>query len=147
MRVSEIKAELDLRDVSYKDCFDKESLVERLLEARATGKANPKIIEKFNKQRLEETFDPSKKVEVKDEDIARAVANDGKLPGGLSPDQFKKLSSNPEIMSFLQSTKVQDAMKLMMTGGREELENKIRDDPEMQETLKKLDSLMKGALA
>jgi hypothetical protein len=147
MRVSEIKAELDLRDVSYKDCFDKESLVQRLEEARATGKANPKIIETFNKQKLEEVFDPEKKVEMKDDDIARAVANDGKLPGGLSPDQFKKLSGNPEIMSFLQSIKVQDAMKLMMTGGREELESKLKDDPEMQETLAKLDSIMKGAMS
>ena len=34
MRVSEIKAELDLRGVSYADCFDKESMAQRLEEAR-----------------------------------------------------------------------------------------------------------------
>ena len=52
MRVSEIKAELDLRGISYNDCFDKESLTLRLLEARATGKANPEILDKFNKAKV-----------------------------------------------------------------------------------------------
>ena len=52
MRVSEIKAELDMRGVSYADCFDKESLATRLEEARATGKANPEILEKFNKAKV-----------------------------------------------------------------------------------------------
>ena len=52
MRVSEIKAELDLRGVEYKDCFDKESLSQRLMEARASGKANPAILEKFNRAKV-----------------------------------------------------------------------------------------------
>jgi hypothetical protein len=141
MRVAEIKAELDLREVSYADCFDKESLVERLEGARATGKANPKILEKFNKQKLEETF-AEKKTEVTDEDINRAVAGDGRLPGGLTPDRYRKLTSNPEIMTLLQSTKMQEAMSLMMTGGQDELEGKLRDDPELKETLEKLSEIM-----
>jgi len=33
MRVSEIKAELDLRKIDYSDCFDKESLVQLLTDA------------------------------------------------------------------------------------------------------------------
>ena len=70
LRVSEIKAELDMRGIDYVDCFDKESLAQRLEEARATGKANPKIIDNFNKQKLEETFN-EQKLEVKDEDIDR----------------------------------------------------------------------------
>ena len=141
MRVSEIKAELDMRGVSYADCFDKESLVERLTEARSTGQANPDIINKFNKQKLEETF-KGEKVELNDDEIKAAVANDGTLPGGLTPDQFKKLTANPEIMTLLQSTKMQEAMSLMMTGGREELEQKIKGDPELQETISKLDKIM-----
>ena len=141
MRVSEIKAELDMRGVSYADCFDKESLVERLTEARSTGQANPDIINKFNKQKLEETF-RGEKVELNDDEIKAAVANDGTLPGGLTPDQFKKLTANPEIMTLLQSTKMQEAMSLMMTGGREELEQKIKGDPELQETISKLDKIM-----
>lgn len=52
MRVSEIKAELDMRGVAYTDCFDKESLEQRLLEARVTGTANPQLIDKFNRQRV-----------------------------------------------------------------------------------------------
>ena len=52
MRVSEIKAELDMRGVSYADCFDKESLAERLTKARLSGLANPDLIDKFNKQRV-----------------------------------------------------------------------------------------------
>jgi hypothetical protein len=131
MRVSEIKAELDLRGIKYADCFDKESLVARLTEARATGRANPEILEKFNKQKIEEVFS-EKKLEVKDEELERIVANDGTLPGGLTP----------EIMTLLQSTKMQEAMKLMMTGGREELEKKLREDPELQQIVVKLNTVM-----
>ena len=52
MRVSEIKAELQLRGVRFDDCFDKESLSIRLDEARATGKSDPKILDQFNKKRV-----------------------------------------------------------------------------------------------
>lgn len=52
MRVSEIKAELDLRGISYNDCFDKDSLEQKLVEARKSGKADPELLEKFNKQRV-----------------------------------------------------------------------------------------------
>lgn len=52
MRVSEIKAELDMRGIDYIDCFDKESLADRLEEARATGMANPEILETFNKAKV-----------------------------------------------------------------------------------------------
>lgn len=144
MRVSEIKAELDLREVAYVDCFDKESLVQRLQEARATGKADPSILQRFNKQKLEKQFNEEKRVELRNEDIDAAVANDGTLPGGLTPDTFKKLTGNPEIMLLLQSTKMQEAMTLMMTGGRDELERKMKDDPELQETVQKLDGIMKS---
>lgn len=141
MRVSEIKAELDLRGISYADCFDKESLAERLTEARRTGKANPEIIDKFNRQKIEQTFQ-EKKLEISDSDIHAAVANDGTLPGGLTPEQFKKLTSNPELMALLQSTKMQEAMKLIMTGGRGDLEQKLKEDPELQETIAKLNRVM-----
>lgn len=141
MRVSEIKAELDLRGISYVDCFDKESLAERLTTARQTGAANPEIIDKFNRQKIEETF-KEEKLELSDDDIEAAVANDGTLSGGLTPKQFKKLTGNPELMTLLQSTKMQEAMKLMMTGGRGDLEEKIKQDPELQETIEKLNKIM-----
>lgn len=52
MKVSEIKAELKLRGVSFNDCFDKEALVARLQEARYSGKADPEILDKFNKEKV-----------------------------------------------------------------------------------------------
>lgn len=143
MRVAEIKAELDLRGIDYSDCFEKESLMERLEEARATGRSNPDIIDKFNKQKLEETF-KEKKVDVREEDIRQAVANDGTLPGGMTPDMFKKLTSNPEVMAMLQSTKVQEAMKLMMTGGKEQLEQKLKEDLELQKSIEKLNTVLRS---
>mmetsp|Transcript_9421 Transcript_9421/g.13148 ORF Transcript_9421/g.13148 Transcript_9421/m.13148 type:complete len:145 (-) Transcript_9421:194-628(-) len=142
MRVSEIKAELDLRGVDYTDCFDKESLSEKLQAARSTGKADPGLLDKFNKAKIEQTF-KEEKLEINDEDLDKVLASDGKLPGGLNPETFKKLISNPEVMVLLQSPKVQEAMQLMMTGGREQLESKMMEDPEMNEVIKKLDVVMK----
>ena len=52
MRVSELKSELTLRGVDFSDCFDKESLAKKLRDARMTGKADPSIIDQFNKQRV-----------------------------------------------------------------------------------------------
>lgn len=45
---------------------------------------------------------------------------------------------------MLQSTKMQEAMTLMMTGGRDEVEQKLKNDPELRETVEKLDSIMKS---
>jgi hypothetical protein len=47
-------------------------------------------------------------------------------------------------MALLQNTKMQEAMKIMMTGGREKLEQKLRDDPELQEIVKALDKVLNG---
>jgi hypothetical protein len=44
-------------------------------------------------------------------------------------------------MTLLQSTKMQEVMKLMMTGGRDELEQAMRSDPESQEIVKTLDGV------
>ena len=62
MKISEIKSELDLRKVSCNDCFDRQSLEIRLNDARSSGKSDPSIIDKFNKQNLDanikgESFD------------------------------------------------------------------------------------------
>lgn len=79
-----------------------------------------------------------------DELLNQAVGNDGNLPGGLSPDQFKGLIENPEIMSMLQSTKMQEAMKVIMTGGQDELEQALANDPELREMMGKLQTIMGG---
>ena len=53
MKISEIKGELDLRKVDYADCVDRQSLEIRLNDARSSGKSDPSIIDKFNKQNLD----------------------------------------------------------------------------------------------
>lgn len=148
MRVSEIKAELDLRKVSYADCFDKDSLVQRLTKARKEGAADPSILETFNKLNLDGIFSgesvQTMMKDMQDSDLEAAIAKDGTIPGGLKPDVFKKLISNPEILASLSSTKLQDAMKLMMTGNQSELEKKMEQDSELRQIVDKLDSTLKS---
>ena len=145
MKVSEIKAELDLRGISYADCFDKESLAAKLTEARASGTANPDIVNQYNKQNMESLFDSSKKTEITDDDIQAAVANDGKLPGGLTPEVFSKLTSNPKVMEMLQSTKMQEAMKLVMSG-EVDMDAKLKEDDELREMVEKLNGILSGVM-
>lgn len=49
-------------------------------------------------------------------------------------------------MTLLQSTKMQEAMKLMMTGGQEDLEAAMRADPELREIVQKLNSALGSQL-
>lgn len=145
MRVAEIKSELGLRAVDHSDCFDKEALVQRLREARVAGRADPSILDRFNKQRLEDTFQ-DRTLELDDDVIDTARAADGSLPGGISPDVLKDLVGNPELMALLQTPKMQDAMKLMMTGGQDSLERMMADDEEMYEIVTKLNAIMNKAI-
>ena len=81
MRVSEIKAELNLRNVYFSDCFDKESLANRLIEARGSGKSDPSLVDEFNKRKLEANVVEGKSLadSVKDEDIEKVIGGDGNL--------------------------------------------------------------------
>lgn len=47
-QVSEIKAELELRGVSYAGVFERNELETLLLDARIKGKARPEILDQFN---------------------------------------------------------------------------------------------------
>ena len=78
MKISEIKAELDMRKVSYNDCFDRDSLEHRLNDARSSGKADPSIIDQFNKRNLEANV-KGESFEVSDTVLESSVANDGNL--------------------------------------------------------------------
>lgn len=49
-------------------------------------------------------------------------------------------------MALLQSTKMQEVMQLIMTGGQEELEAKMRSDPELREIVQKLNSALGSKL-
>ena len=141
MKISEIKSELDLRKVSYNDCFDREALELRLNEARASGKADPTIIDQMNRRNLEsnvkgETF------EVSDELIESSVGGDGTLPGGMPPEMMKAMMADKELVAMLRSPKFQDIMKLVMSGGQDELETAMKEDQETYECVQKLNQIM-----
>lgn len=138
MRVSEIKSELSIRGIIFEECFDKESLVKKLEEARVYGKADPSLSDEFNSIELE--------AQAKEDDGENLVANDGNLSGGMSPEDLQKLMANPEIMTLLQSQKMQEAMNLMMTGGREDLEKAMASDPEIRKVVLQINTFMRGAL-
>ena len=137
MRVSEIKAELKLRNVDFGDCFDKESLAARLAKARMQGKADPSLVDDF-KQRIGEKTT----IDIDDEVLQSAVGGDGTLPGGMPPDMLKSLMSNPELVELLQSEKMQNVMKLMMTEGQEGMQKAMEEDQEVYELVMKLNKVM-----
>ena len=70
--------------------------------------------------------------------MADAVAADGGLPGGMSPEKLMELTSNPEMMAMLRNPKMQDVMKKVMEGGPESVASMIDEDPEMKEMLDKI---------
>ncbi|KAL7434908.1 hypothetical protein ACHAXH_009048 [Discostella pseudostelligera] len=141
MKISEIKSELDLRKVSYSDCFDRESLECRLNDARASGKADPSIIDEFNKRNLEATFE-GKSLEVSDDMIANSLGGDGTLPGAMPPEMLKAMMGDEELVAMLRSPKMQEIMKLVMSDGQEELEKLMAVDKETYECVTKLNQIM-----
>ena len=141
MKISEIKSELDLRKVSYADCFDRDSLETRLNDARASGKADPSIIDEFNKRNLEANVN-EESFEVSDDMIESSVGGDGTLPGGMPPDILKAMMGDAELVNMLRSPKMQEIMKLLMSEGQEELEKAMAEDPETNECVQKLNQIM-----
>ncbi len=109
MKISEIKSELDLRKVSYSDCFDRESLELRLNSARASGKADPSIIDEFNRRNQEAD---GKKLEVSEDMVENAVGGDGTLPGGMPPEMLMQMMQDEELVTMLRSPKMQEVMKV-----------------------------------
>jgi len=141
MKVSEIKSELDLRKVKYGDCFDRQSLEERLNEARSQGKADESIIDEFNKRNLEASV-KGDSFEVSDDMIDKATAGDGTLPGGMPPEMLKTLMSDPDLVNMLRSPKMQEIMKIVMTEGQQSLEGRMKEDKEVYECVQKLNQIM-----
>lgn len=80
--------------------------------------------------------------DISDDNISAVLSSDGKLPGGLTPEQLKKLVSNPELMAMLQSVRMQEVMKLMMTSGPEALQKAMEEDEEIKELVRKLNEVM-----
>mmetsp|Transcript_26895 Transcript_26895/g.57913 ORF Transcript_26895/g.57913 Transcript_26895/m.57913 type:complete len:209 (-) Transcript_26895:50-676(-) len=141
MKISEIKSELDLRKISHTDCFDRESLELRLIDARSSGKADPSMIDEFNKRNLEASA-KGDSFEVSDEMIENTVGGDGTLPGGMPPEMLKAMMGNEELVAMLRSPKMQEIMKLVMSGGQEDLEQAMKDDVETRECVQKLNEIM-----
>lgn len=137
MKISEIKSELDLRTVSYSDCFDRESLELRLNEARCNGKADPSILDRFNKAN-EEAAKDGKALEIDDSVLEGALGGDGTLPGGMPPDMLTEMLEDPEVVAMLRNPKMQE----VMTGGQESFEEAMKKDSEMYEMIQKLNRIV-----
>ena len=74
MRVSELKAELDLRKQSYEGVMEKDELARMLADARSQGLADPDIVDSFNKANLENAYNPQPAVDP--DAVAEAVASE-----------------------------------------------------------------------
>lgn len=96
-----------MRKVSYTDCFDRDSLELRLNDARASGKADPSIIDEFNKRNLDANI-KGESFSVSDEMIENSVGGDGTLPGGMPPEMLKAMMGNEELVTMLRSPKMQE---------------------------------------
>mmetsp|Transcript_4190 Transcript_4190/g.9170 ORF Transcript_4190/g.9170 Transcript_4190/m.9170 type:complete len:199 (-) Transcript_4190:114-710(-) len=141
MRVKELKAELELRKVDTAGVMEKEELARLLADARASGKADASMIDDFNKQVLEKDLkgEPSN-IDLDADDLKEAVASDGGLPGGMTPEALMGMMNNPEMMTLLRNPKMQEVMKLVMEKGPEAAKEQLQD-PEMQEMLQKVKKL------
>mmetsp|Transcript_22380 Transcript_22380/g.69980 ORF Transcript_22380/g.69980 Transcript_22380/m.69980 type:complete len:204 (-) Transcript_22380:403-1014(-) len=121
MSVADIKAELELRGVDFATLFEKDELVRRLVLARAQGEADPSLVDKFNADSLERSFQNTDPSEGEGEEVDPfAVADEtdmDSLPGGMSPEMVKKLASNPELMVVLKNPRMQDVLKDVMENG------------------------------
>jgi len=140
MKVSEIKAELDMRKISYDGLFEKEEYARLLADARATGRADPTILEDFNNK---EAISSEWELDGAEPDFSAAddiLAGDGSLPGGSDPKQLEKMMQNPELMALLREPKMQEVMKKVMEGGPDAAGSAM-DDPEVREMLKKFQQL------
>lgn len=134
MKVSEIKAELDMRGISYAGLFEKAELATLLATSRSQGRADPSIIDDFNKQNLERMVsdEPATPTPSAD-DLSGVTAGDGGLPGGMTPEKMQKLMSNPEMMALLSNPRLQEVMKAVMEKGAGGVDATAFDDPEMRE--------------
>jgi hypothetical protein len=140
MRVSELKAELDLRGLSYAGVMEKEGLATLLADARVSGRADPSLINDFNRQSAESMLDAESATEISVEDVAEATAGDGSLPGGMSPETLVDFMQNPEMMSLLRNPRMQEVMQKVMQDGPEGAKS-LMDDPEVREMLQKVQDL------
>lgn len=138
MSIDELKSELEMRGVDYSDCISKNELVDRLIECRTMGKANPELLNQFKDNLERGDYEMN---EIDDDVLDQAVAKDGSLPGGLSKDMMKAMSSDPQIMEMLKDPKMQEIMFAVMQGGPDAIK-KYMADPDTITILEKLSGIM-----
>jgi len=146
MRVSELKAELDLRKIDCANMFEKNELARALANARSEGRADPSLIDDFNRQSAERAWsaDAGQPATPDLESAADVAASDGGLPGGMSPDKLSTLIQDPELMGMLRNPKMQEVMKKVMEGGPEAAAEYM-GDPEVREMLTKISTITGGS--
>lgn len=125
MKVGEIKAELDLRGVTYAGVFERSDLETLLLKARMEGKARPEILDTFNQQREDEEKRAGRATPDFDWDAAKA--GDGNLPGGVDPEALQKLTSSQEMMEIMSNPRLQELMKAVMSKDNETMQKYMAD--------------------
>merc|ERR1712146_91919 len=140
MKASEIKAELDLRGVSYAGVFERSELESLLNDARLDGIARPEILEKFNEQynekqrkKFEDAMNKQAN-DMADEDIdwEKVTASDGTLPGGVRKEDMEKLTQNEKLMALLANPKLQDFMQAIMKKDMTKIGEFSRDQDVME---------------
>ncbi len=144
MKVGEIKAELDLRKISYEGLFEKEELAKLLAGSRRAGRADPSLVDRFNQQSAEQAWQATPETTSQaaaDVDLNEATAADGTLPGGMSPDMLQAATQSPEIMALLRNPKLQQVMRTMMADGPEAASELLAADAEARELLSKFQAL------
>merc|ERR1712204_80391 len=121
-------------------------LARALADSRSSGRANPEILDNFNRQKMEKMMDENAGVVDIDLDgdnedagsLEDATAGDGSLPGGMKPDQLAELMQNPEMMALLSNPRLQEVMKEGQAG----VDPSIMKDPETRELLQKLQGIL-----
>ena len=80
-----------------------------------------------------------------DDDSAQGGEPSGGGDGSSNnEDGLKALLETPEIMDLLQSSKMQEAMQLVLAGKQDELQQRVQEDPEFQEIVEKLNEIFQG---
>ena len=62
--------------------------------------------------------------------------------GSSNEDGLQALLETPEIVELLQSSKMQEAMQLVLAGKQDELQRRVKEDPEFQEIVEKLNEII-----
>ena len=99
MRLSEIKVELSDLNISYGDCFDKESMMKRLIDARegVVAPQSPPVEKETKEVVVEKERPPPTASEAKDKDERKVAAKTTESTGG---EEFDREATLTELRSL-----------------------------------------------